>query len=56
VGLVWLSGTIKDVHRAVEKEIISKVSFKRIGEANQGMWVDGVEIDVKELLIYLIKH
>jgi hypothetical protein len=33
--LVCSSGMIKDVHRAVEREIMSKVSFKLIGEAHQ---------------------
>jgi hypothetical protein len=56
VGLVWSSGTIKDVHKAVEKEMMSKVPFKLIGEAHQYVWVDGVELDAKELLIYIIKH
>jgi hypothetical protein len=31
MGLVWSSGTIKDFHRAVEREMMSKVSFKLIG-------------------------
>jgi hypothetical protein len=56
MGLVWSSGTIKDVHRAVEREMMSKVSFKLIGEAHQEVWVDGVELDVKELLISIITH
>jgi 2-hydroxychromene-2-carboxylate isomerase len=33
-----------------------KVSFKLIGERHDNMWIDGVELDAKELLIYLIKH
>jgi hypothetical protein len=46
----------KDVHRAAEREMMSKVSFKLIGGAHQDVWVDGVGLDVKELLIYIIKH
>jgi hypothetical protein len=56
MGLIWSSGTIKNVHRAVEREMMSKVQFKLIGEAHQDVWVDGVELDVKELLIYIIAH
>jgi hypothetical protein len=51
MGLVWSSGTVKDVHRAVEREIKTKVSFKLIGEHHEDMWIDGVQINVKELLI-----
>jgi hypothetical protein len=56
MGLVWSSGTIKDVNRAVERELMSKVSFKLISEAHQDVWVDVVELNVKELLLYIIKH
>jgi hypothetical protein len=28
MGLVWSSGTVKDVHRAVEREMKTKVTFK----------------------------
>jgi hypothetical protein len=56
MGLVWLSGTVKDVHRAVEREMKTKVAFKLIGERHDDMWIDGVQLNVKELLIYLIKH
>jgi hypothetical protein len=56
MGIVWSSGTIKDVHRAVERKMMSNVSFKLIGEAHQDVWVDGVELDVKKFLIYIITH
>jgi hypothetical protein len=56
MGLVWSSGTLTYVHRAVEREIMSTVSFKLIGEAHQDVRVDGVVLDMKELLIYIIKH
>jgi hypothetical protein len=36
--------------------MMSKVSFKLIGEAHQDVWVDVVELNVKELLIYTITH
>jgi hypothetical protein len=55
MGLVWSSGTVKDVHRAVEREMQTKVAFKLIGERHDDMWIDGVQLNVKELLIYLIK-
>jgi hypothetical protein len=32
-----------------------KVAFKLIGERHGDMWIDGVQLNVKELLIYLIK-
>jgi hypothetical protein len=51
-----LSGTVKDVHRAVEQEMKKKVAFKLIGERHDDMWIDGVQLNVKEFLIYLIKH
>jgi hypothetical protein len=54
MGLVWSLGTVKDIHRAVEREIKSKVSFKLIGERHEDMWIDGVQLNVKEVLIYLI--
>jgi hypothetical protein len=56
MGLVWSSSPVKDVHRAVEREIKTKASFKVIGERHDDMWIDGVQPDVKELLIYLTKH
>jgi hypothetical protein len=56
MGLVWSSGTVKDVHRAVEREMKTKVVFKLIGKRHDDMWIDGVQLNVKELLIYLIKH
>jgi hypothetical protein len=56
MGLVWSSGTVKDVHRAVEREMQTKVPFKLSGEHHEDMWIDGVQLDVKKLLIYLIKH
>jgi hypothetical protein len=55
-GLAWSSGTVNDVHRAVEREMQTKVAFKLIGERHDDMWIDGVQLNVKELLIYLIKH
>jgi hypothetical protein len=36
--------------------MMSKVSFKLIGDAHHDVWVDDVELDVKELLIYIITH
>jgi hypothetical protein len=51
---VWSSGTVKDVHRAVEREMKTKASFKLIGERHEDMWFDGVKLNVKEVLIYLI--
>jgi hypothetical protein len=56
MGLVWSSYTVKDVHHAVEREMKTKVSFKLIGERHEDMWIDGVQLNFKELLIYLIKH
>jgi hypothetical protein len=53
-GLVWSSGTGKDFHRAVEREMKTKVWFKLICERHEDMWIDGVQLNVKELLIYLI--
>jgi hypothetical protein len=37
MGLVWSSGTVKDVHRAVEQEMQTKVVFKLIGESHDDM-------------------
>jgi hypothetical protein len=48
--------TIKYVHRAVEREMMSQSSFQLIGEAHQDVWGGGFELDVKELLIYIITH
>jgi hypothetical protein len=45
------SWTVKDVHRAVEQEMKMKLSFKVIGERHEYMWIDGVQLDVKELLM-----
>jgi hypothetical protein len=56
MGLVWSSCTVKDVHREVEQEMKAKVAFKLISERHGNMWIDGVQLNVKELLIYLIKH
>jgi hypothetical protein len=56
MGLVWLSGTVKYVHRAVEREMKTNMSFKLIDERHEDMWIDGVQLNVKEVLIYLIKH
>jgi hypothetical protein len=56
MGLVWLSGTVKYVHRAVEREMQTKVAFKLIGERHDDMLINGVQLNVKELLIYWIKH
>jgi hypothetical protein len=56
MGLVLSSGTGNDVHRAVEREMHTKVAFKLIGERHDNMCTDGVQLNVKELLIYLIKH
>jgi hypothetical protein len=56
MGLVWSSGTVKDVQRAVEREMQTKVLFKSIGEDHEVMWIYDVQLDVKELLIYLVKH
>jgi hypothetical protein len=48
MGLVWSSGTVKDVHRAVEREMQTKVAFKLIGERHDDMWIDGVQLNVKD--------
>jgi hypothetical protein len=56
MGLVWSPGMVKDVHRAVEQEMQTKLSFKLSGERHEDMWIDGVQLDVKDLLINLIKH
>jgi hypothetical protein len=32
------------------------VAFKLIGERHDDTWIDGVQLNVKDLLIYLIKH
>jgi hypothetical protein len=56
MGLLWSSGMVKDVHRAVEREMQEKVSFKLIGERHKYMWIDGVQLDLKEILIYLRNH
>jgi hypothetical protein len=55
-GMVWSLGTVKDVHRAVERKLKTLISFKLIDERHQDVWVDGVELDVKQLLINSIKH
>jgi hypothetical protein len=47
---------VKDVHRAVEQEMKTKTSFKVSGERHDDMWIYGVELEVKEILIYLVKH
>jgi hypothetical protein len=54
--LVLSSGTMKDVHHAVEREMKTKVLFKVIGERHDNIWIDGVQLEVKELLIYIIKY
>jgi hypothetical protein len=54
--LVWSSGTVKDVHRAVERKMKTFVSFKLIGERHQDVCVENVELDLKQCFIYLIKH
>jgi hypothetical protein len=46
---------VKDVHPDVESDM-KKVSFKLVGKRFNDTWIDGVELDVKELCIYLIKH
>jgi hypothetical protein len=56
MGLMRSSGTVKDVHHAVEREMKMKVSFKVIGERHGDMWIDGVQLGMKEILIYLIEH
>jgi hypothetical protein len=56
MGLVWSSSTVKDVHRAVERQMKKKISFRVIGERHDDMLIEDVELDVKELLIYLVKH
>jgi hypothetical protein len=56
MGLVWSSGTVKYFNRVVEREMKTKVSFQLIGERHDDMWIDGLEINLKDLLIYLIKH
>jgi DNA-directed RNA polymerase subunit RPC12/RpoP len=56
MGMVWSSDTIKHVHRAVERDMQTKMLFKLSGERHEDMWIDGVQLNVKELLIYLIKH
>jgi hypothetical protein len=56
MGLVWSSGTVKYIHRAVELEMQTKVAFKLIGERHDDIWIDAAQLSVKELLIYLIKH
>jgi hypothetical protein len=56
MGLVWSSGTVKDVHRSVERETQTKVAFKLSGERHDDIWIDCVQLNVKELLIYLIQH
>jgi hypothetical protein len=53
--LVWSSGTVKDDHRTVDQEMKTKVAFKLIGEHHDGMSIDGVQLNIKELLIYLIR-
>jgi hypothetical protein len=39
----------------MEREMQTKVLFKQIGELHEDM-IEGVQLDVKEVLIYLIKH
>jgi hypothetical protein len=56
IGLLCSSGTVKDVHGAVKREMKTKVMFKLGGERHDDMWIDDVQFNVKELLIYLIKH
>jgi hypothetical protein len=56
IGLVWSSVTVKDVHRTVEQEMQTKVAFKLVGEHHDDMWIDRVQLNVKELLVYFITH
>jgi hypothetical protein len=56
MGMVCSSGTVKDVHCAMEREMQTKVSFKLNDERHENMWIGGVQLDVKEILIYLINH
>jgi hypothetical protein len=49
-------GMLKYVHRTVEREIKTHNSFKLIGERFDDTWIDWVELNVKELFVYLIKH
>jgi hypothetical protein len=55
MGLVWSSSMMKDVHRAVAREMQMKVPFKLICERHEDMCIDGVQLDVKERLINLKK-
>jgi hypothetical protein len=54
-GLVWSSSTVKDVDRAVELELRGHKTSKLIAERFDGTWIDGVALNAKELLIYLLK-
>jgi hypothetical protein len=54
MGLVWSSSTVKDFHRAAEREMQTKVLFKLIKERREDMWIDGVQLDV-HYTVYLIR-
>jgi hypothetical protein len=47
---------VTDVHRALEREMKTKVAFKLIGERHEDIWIDVVQLNMKELLIYLISY
>jgi hypothetical protein len=34
----------ENIHRAIEREMKTKVSFKEIGERHDDMWIDSVEL------------
>jgi hypothetical protein len=55
-GLVWSSIRIKEVHRAVEEVMMKEMDFTIINVRHNDTWIDGVEIDAKKLLIYLVSH
>jgi hypothetical protein len=55
-GLVLSSSSIKEVHRAVEEVMMKEMDFTIINVRQNATWIDGVEIDAKKLLIYLVNH
>jgi hypothetical protein len=55
-GMFWSSSSIKEVHRAVEEVMMKEMDFTIITARHNDIWIDGVEIDVKKLLIYLVNR
>jgi hypothetical protein len=53
--LIWGSGSVKGIHRQIEKDMHEEINFEVIKDQDGESVIDGIKFDMRALFTYLVK-